>query len=246
MDKKALSVNAPSQKNGVGKTALLLARITVVYYLVSLFFSALNPIAVHSAVVDYPLQQVFGSIDSYTSAITNAGGVEFYAHTILTAIAYIMLVTMVVSSLALVLSAFDGTPKKVAVTTMAVSFGLTAACCITAGVFSFTMGGMAVQKPYSFLAAALFIAAAVCCVVSLRSKSCAAMYDKNVDPNTLGGKLTGYFAGSAAEVKKIVWPDRKTVLKNTGIVLLFILLVGAAIWLTDWLWSALFGLIFGG
>lgn len=244
MDKTALPVTAPSGKSGTGRTALLLARIAVVYYFVSLFVSALNPIAVNSAVVDFPLQQVFGDISSYTSGLTT-GGFGYYSTTTLTAAAYILLITLVLLCISLVLSVFDGTPKKVAVISMAVNFGVTAACCVTAGVMSYTLGGMAVSKPYSFLAAVLFAAAAVCCVVSLCSKSGASMYDKNVDPSTLGGKLTGYFAGSVAEIKKIVWPDRKTVLKNTGVVLLFILAIGAVIWLTDFLWSFLFSLILG-
>ena len=66
-----------------------------------------------------------------------------------------------------------------------------------------------------------------------------------MDTDKIGGKLTAYFSGSAAEVKKIVWPDRKTVLKNTGIVLIFILLIGALIALTDWLWGFLFSLLLG-
>ena len=35
------------------------------------------------------------------------------------------------------------------------------------------------------------------------------------------------------ELKKVVWPDRRTVLKNTGTVLLCSLAVGACIWIFD-------------
>lgn len=244
MDKKLLKTAEVSSGNKI-VTALSLARVSVVYYLVSLFISALNPIAVNAGVVDFPLQQVFGDIAAYTTGLTE-GGMGYFASTTLTAIAYILLAGMIVLSISLVLSIFDGTPKKIAVTAMAIAFGVTAICCGVAGVLSFTAGGeMAVQKPYSFLAAALFLAAAICCVISLRSKANAAMYAKEVDTEKIGGKLTAYFTGSAAEVKKIVWPDRKTVLKNTGIVLIFILLIGALIALTDWLWGFLFSLLLG-
>ena len=33
--------------------------------------------------------------------------------------------------------------------------------------------------------------------------------------------------------KKVVWPDRKTVLKNTGVVILTVLVVGIGIWIVD-------------
>lgn len=245
MDKKALKDTVAVSNNGNKViTALSLARFSVIYYLLSLFISALNPIAVNAGVVDFPLQQVFGDIAAYTTGLTE-GGMGYFASTTLTAIAYILLAGMIVLSISLILSIFDGTPKKAAVIAMAISFGVTAICCAVAGTLSFTAGGMAVEKPYSFLAAALFLAAAICCIVSLRSKANAAMYAKEVDTDKIGGKLTAYFTGSAAEVKKIVWPDRKTVLKNTGIVLIFIALIGALIALTDWLWGFLFSLLLG-
>ncbi|MBQ3499288.1 MAG: preprotein translocase subunit SecE [Clostridia bacterium] len=42
-----------------------------------------------------------------------------------------------------------------------------------------------------------------------------------------------FFKDLKGENKKIVWPSAKTVLKNTGIVLAVVLIVGAAIWLID-------------
>ena len=36
-----------------------------------------------------------------------------------------------------------------------------------------------------------------------------------------------------SELKKVVWPDKKTVAKNTGTVLLCSLAIGACIWLFD-------------
>ena len=36
-----------------------------------------------------------------------------------------------------------------------------------------------------------------------------------------------------SELKKVVWPSKKTVLKNTGTVLLCSLCIGACIWIFD-------------
>ena len=36
-----------------------------------------------------------------------------------------------------------------------------------------------------------------------------------------------------SELKKVVWPDGKTTMKNTGTVILCSLLVGACIWIFD-------------
>ena len=36
-----------------------------------------------------------------------------------------------------------------------------------------------------------------------------------------------------SELKKVTWPGKKTVLKNTGTVLLCSLLIGACIWISD-------------
>ena len=35
------------------------------------------------------------------------------------------------------------------------------------------------------------------------------------------------------ELKKVVWPNKKTVVKNTGTVLLCSLIIGACIWIFD-------------
>lgn len=43
-----------------------------------------------------------------------------------------------------------------------------------------------------------------------------------------------WFREMKSELKKIVWPDRKTVAKNTGTVLLCSLIIGACIWIFDY------------
>ena len=42
-----------------------------------------------------------------------------------------------------------------------------------------------------------------------------------------------WFREMKSELKKVVWPNKKTVVKNTGIVLLCSLVVGACIWIFD-------------
>ena len=42
-----------------------------------------------------------------------------------------------------------------------------------------------------------------------------------------------WFREMKSELKKVVWPTRKTVVTNTGTVLLCSLIVGAAIWIFD-------------
>ena len=42
-----------------------------------------------------------------------------------------------------------------------------------------------------------------------------------------------WFREMKSELKKVVWPDRKTVIANTGTVLLCSLIIGACIWIFD-------------
>ncbi|MGI5988112.1 preprotein translocase subunit SecE [uncultured Oscillibacter sp.] len=42
-----------------------------------------------------------------------------------------------------------------------------------------------------------------------------------------------WFREMKSELKKVVWPSRKTVMENTGTVLMCSLLIGACIWIFD-------------
>ena len=42
-----------------------------------------------------------------------------------------------------------------------------------------------------------------------------------------------WFRELKGELKKIIWTDRKTVVKNTGTVLICSLIIGACIWIFD-------------
>lgn len=48
-----------------------------------------------------------------------------------------------------------------------------------------------------------------------------------------------------SEIKKIVWPSKKQVINNTGIVLGVMAVVGACVWVIDWLFAFLRGLLLG-
>jgi preprotein translocase SecE subunit len=59
-------------------------------------------------------------------------------------------------------------------------------------------------------------------------------------PNLLkraGKKIAGFFKGVKGEAKKIVWPSFSFVVKNTGVVILMCMIVGAAIWIFDAVFS---------
>ena len=47
------------------------------------------------------------------------------------------------------------------------------------------------------------------------------------------GKVKKYFRELRSELKKVVWPTGAVTMKNTGIVLLCSLCVGACIWIFD-------------
>ncbi|MBE6996538.1 MAG: preprotein translocase subunit SecE [Ruminococcaceae bacterium] len=58
-----------------------------------------------------------------------------------------------------------------------------------------------------------------------------------------------WFREMKSELKKVVWPNKKTVLKNTGTVLLCSLVIGACIWIFDGVLGSIVQMIlsvFGG
>ncbi|MBR4211983.1 MAG: preprotein translocase subunit SecE [Oscillibacter sp.] len=60
---------------------------------------------------------------------------------------------------------------------------------------------------------------------------------------------TSWLREMRGELKKVVWPNRETVAKNTGTVLLCSLVIGACIWIFDFAATSLVKMIlavFGG
>lgn len=56
-------------------------------------------------------------------------------------------------------------------------------------------------------------------------------------------RLGNFFTKSWSELKKVSWPTFKTVLKNTGIVLLVVVFFGVVIYGLDFLFSWLISLV---
>lgn len=51
-------------------------------------------------------------------------------------------------------------------------------------------------------------------------------------------KIKNWFVDMKAELKRVVWPSFAKVRQNTLIVIVFVLIVGAVIWILDWLFSS--------
>ena len=56
-------------------------------------------------------------------------------------------------------------------------------------------------------------------------------------------KIKGFFVDCKSEIKKIVWPTQRTVLKNTGIVLMMIFAMGIFVAILDTGLMQLLGLV---
>ena len=55
--------------------------------------------------------------------------------------------------------------------------------------------------------------------------------------------IKNFFKNFAGTCKKVVWPDRKTVLKSTAVVCVCVLIVGIMIWVVDYLLGGVVGLV---
>jgi len=58
-------------------------------------------------------------------------------------------------------------------------------------------------------------------------------------------RVISYLKSVRAEIKKVVWPSRRTTLNLTGIVFGVTVVMSIAMGLVDWLFSKLFALIIG-
>lgn len=63
-------------------------------------------------------------------------------------------------------------------------------------------------------------------------------------PNVFA-RIKDWFIDMKAELKRVVWPSFKKVRQNTVIVLVFVLIIGAAIWILDWLFSSGMSMLIG-
>jgi preprotein translocase subunit SecE len=89
--------------------------------------------------------------------------------------------------------------------------------------------------------------------VSDARKKAEAMLQKNAPAKGKKGKkeqkkggIGKYFREMRSELKKVVWPSRKKVINNTGVVLCALFFFGIALWGVDTGFAALFRLIING
>lgn len=59
-----------------------------------------------------------------------------------------------------------------------------------------------------------------------------------------GKKIGGFFKGIFSELKKVSWPSRKQVVNNTASILVFCFVVGLVIWVADFFFKFVIGLLF--
>ena len=56
-----------------------------------------------------------------------------------------------------------------------------------------------------------------------------------------GKRLSRWFREMKSELKKVQWPTKKTVVKNTGVVIACVIVVGVFIWVFDLLANSVVG-----
>ena len=64
---------------------------------------------------------------------------------------------------------------------------------------------------------------------------------KDKKPNAFVSRVKSigrYFREMKSELKKVVWPSRKQVIRNTIVVIAVVLVIGVLIWVFDWLAAA--------
>ncbi len=58
-------------------------------------------------------------------------------------------------------------------------------------------------------------------------------------------RVSEFFRSTKGEFKKIVWPSKKTIFRNTGVVILFCIIIGVIVLALDLLFSWVFSLVVG-
>lgn len=68
---------------------------------------------------------------------------------------------------------------------------------------------------------------------------------ENVEKKGFMQKVKDSFKSYKGEFKKIIWPSWNTIVKNTGIVLAFIIIIAAVIYVIDFVFAGLFHWVIG-
>ena len=168
-----------------------------------------------------------------------------------------ILFCFLLTTLGLVLSVFSYKSKKVRFATPVVGLG--------AGIYMLVM---ALGKPTNFidvrpldklgvvptadlsyassvlLVAIALLAFAVMSIVYLLVDDYIEVVESKGAKRTIFARVIAFFKDYKSEIKKIVWPGGREVAKNTSIVIVICLIIGAFIWLLDWGLVKLIELIF--
>ena len=68
---------------------------------------------------------------------------------------------------------------------------------------------------------------------------------KKTKKNGFISKVSQFAKELRSEIKKIVWPTKKQIINNTGVVAAVMIAVGGFIWIVDWVFAFLRGIILG-
>ena len=95
------------------------------------------------------------------------------------------------------------------------------------------------------LCAIALLAAAVTGFLFILVRNYIEVKESNGKKKTIFQRIIQFFRDYKGEIKKIVWPDLKSVVKNTGIVLAVCAIIGVFIWLLDFGLAKLLNLVLG-
>ena len=99
--------------------------------------------------------------------------------------------------------------------------------------------------PSVLICAIALIAAALLAVAFIFARNRIEVLESDGKKKTIIQKIVQFFRDYKSEIKKIVWPGPKTVVRNTVVVLVVCLVIGAFIWLLDFGLAKLLDLILG-
>ena len=88
-----------------------------------------------------------------------------------------------------------------------------------------------------FVLYGLIIAAFVFSIIALLVADRVEVLESNGAKKSIFKRISGFFSEYKSEVKKIIWPGPRSVVKNTIIVLVICLIFGAFVWVLDLLFS---------
>lgn len=89
-------------------------------------------------------------------------------------------------------------------------------------------------SPFVLICAIALFAFAIISAAHLLIADYIEVSESKGDKLTIPKRIVRFFRDYKSEVKKIVWPGIRDVLKNTAIVLIICLIIGALIWVFDW------------